>query len=214
MRVTLLCNNPEHPVMPYLRRWVSRNDRLHDVELIESIKDASGGDMLFLISCSEKILKEDRDSYRRTLVLHASDLPFGRGWSPHVWDIIEGANQLFLTLLDAEDVIDSGRIWKKEKIDIPKHYLWNEINDALFSAEMELLDFAIASLDSIEPQDQDESIVPTYRRKRSPEDSRISPERTIAEQFDLLRMCDPERFPAFFDHLGHRYTLKLEKADE
>lgn len=214
MKLSLLCNNPAHPVMPYLRRWKGANCDLHEVELVESIKDASGGDILFLISCSERILKVDRDRYRKTFVLHASNLPMGRGWSPHVWDIIEGADHLFLTILEAADVIDSGRIWRKDKIEIPKDFLFDEVNNALFAAEIEMIDFAIANLENCVPTHQDVSIAPTYRRRRSPEDSRISPERTIAEQFDLLRMCDPDRFPAFFDYLGHRYTIKLEKSDE
>ncbi len=214
MRVSILSNNPAHPVMPYLRDWISRNEDSHDVELIESICDASGGDILFLVSCSEKVLEADRARYSKTLVLHASDLPTGRGWSPHVWDIVEGADHITLSLLEAEDVIDSGNIWKKLRIDIPKHALWDEINHALFNAEIELIDFAVNSFASIEPEEQDVSTPSTYRRKRTPDDSRIDANLTIAEQFDLLRVCDPDRFPAFFDYLGQRYTLKLEKAND
>lgn len=200
--------------MSHLRDWARCNVERHHVNLINSAQDCCGGDILFLVSCSEKITKDIRDRYQKTLVLHASDLPVGRGWSPHVWDILDGANHLTLTLLEAEDVIDSGKIWKKEKIDIPKHYDCNEINNALFAAEIRLIDFSINNFESVRPHDQDKSIVTTYRSKRSPENSRIFPERSIIEQFDLLRTCDPDRFPAFFDHLGHRYTLKLEKADE
>lgn len=214
MKVSLLCNTPEHPVMPYLKAWVGGNAALHDAELITSISDASGGDILFLISCSEKVFEADRSKYIKTLVLHASDLPSGRGWSPHVWDISEGSDHITLSLLEAEDVIDSGKIWKKLRIDVPKHALWDEINHILFVAEMALVDFAVDAFDSIEPRDQDLFVSPSYRRKRTAEDSRIDPERSIAEQFDLIRICDPDRFPAFFDHCGKRYTIKLEKADE
>ena len=48
-----------------------------------------------------------------TLVLHASDLPDGRGWSPHVWDVISGKSSLTLSLINAEDSVDTGHIWKK-----------------------------------------------------------------------------------------------------
>jgi methionyl-tRNA formyltransferase len=33
----------------------------------------------------------------------------------------------------------------------------------------------------------------------------------LAEQFDLQRICDPERYPAFFELHGHRYKLTLDK---
>ena len=214
MRVTLLCSNRKHPIMPYLHEWAGRGQESNSIEIIDSIRNASGGDILFLISCSEKIVQQDRDKYRKTLVLHASNLPEGRGWSPHVWDIIEGAEHLTLSLLEAEDAIDTGKIWKKLKIDTPKHMLWNEVNHALFRAEVELVEYAVQNLEKVNPQDQDLSISPTYRRKRTPEDSRLDPERSIAEQFNLIRICDPNRFPAYFDYFGQRYKLILEKVDE
>ena len=214
MRISILCNNLAHPVVPYLRDWIRVNRDNHEIELIESIRDASWGDILFLVSCSEKVLEADRARYCKTLILHASDLPNGRGWSPHVWDIIEGADHITLSLLEAEDVIDSGNIWKKLRLKIPKHALWSEINQILFNAEIELIDFALRNFASIIPKIQDLSTASSYRRRRTYEDSRVDPNRTIAEQFDLLRVCDPVRFPAFFDYLGHRYTLKLEKANE
>lgn len=214
MKVTLLCDNPAHPVFPYLEKWVCANQHLHDAEVVTQIDNAVGGDILFLISCSAKVLQEDRDRYLNTLVLHASDLPLGRGWSPHIWDLLEGATSVTVTLLEAEDMIDAGKIWQKKRVPIPKNWLWNEINNAIFAAEMELIDFAIARQATITPQDQDAGIAPTYRRKRTIEDSRLSPDLSIADQFDLIRLCDPQRYPAFFDHLGHRYTVKLEKVND
>jgi methionyl-tRNA formyltransferase len=51
----------------------------------------------------------------------------------------------------------------------------------------------------------------TYYRKRALADSRIDPQRSIAEQFDLLRICDPERYPAFFELHGHRYRIRVDR---
>jgi len=50
-----------------------------------------------------------------------------------------------------------------------------------------------------------------YLRKRTPEDSRLDLNKTIAEQFDLLRVVDSKRFPDFFDYRGKRYLIKIEK---
>ena len=44
-------------------------------------------------------------------------------------------------------------------------------------------------------------------------DSRLDPDDTIAQQFNLLRVVDNERYPAFFELLGRRYILKIEAAD-
>lgn len=123
MRISLLCSDEQHPVNDYLKRWISAQEGIHQVELVRRKSKFSGGDILFLISCSEIVGAADRSAYRTTLVLHASDLPHGRGWNPHIWQLIDGADEIILSLLEAEDKVDSGRIWKKLKLPVPKHAL-------------------------------------------------------------------------------------------
>jgi len=187
---------------------------VHQVELARKKSELSGGDILFLISCSEIVGATERAAYRASLVLHASDLPCGRGWSPHIWQLIEGADEITLSLLEAEDSVDSGRIWKKLKFSVPKHALWDEINARLFEAEIELVDFAVREFRTVSPIMQDPSIKPSYYPRRTPADSQVDPSRSIASQFDRIRVCDPNRFPAFFELHGKRFKLILEKIDD
>jgi methionyl-tRNA formyltransferase len=214
MRISLLCSDEQHPVNVYLKRWISAKQEIHQVELVRKKHDLSGGDILFLISCSEILGDADRAAYGATLVLHASDLPRGRGWSPHIWQLIDGAEEITLSLLEAEDKVDSGRIWKKLKFPVPKHALWDEINEALFLAEIELVDFAVNEFSHIRQNTQDPSIEPSYYPRRTPADSQIDPSKSITSQFDRIRVCDPNRFPAFFELHGKKYKLKLEKIDD
>jgi methionyl-tRNA formyltransferase len=138
-------------------------------------------------------------------------LPDGRGWSPHVWQIINGANLITLTLLEAEDIVDTGDIWKKSVITISKDLLWHEINNIIFSNELLLMDFAINNFDTIIPLKQE----PTSKRikylRRSPLDSQIDINKSISSQFDLIRVCEPDRYPAFFKIHGKKYKIILEK---
>jgi methionyl-tRNA formyltransferase len=214
MRISLLCSDEQHPVNEYLRRWVEAQQGTHQVELSRKKSELSGGDILFLISCAEIVDSAHRSGYRSTLVIHASDLPLGRGWSPHIWEIIEGACEITLTLLEAEDIVDSGRVWKKLKLPVPKHALWDEINARLFEAEIELMDYALREFERIIPTEQDSSVRPTYYPRRSPADSEIDPSQSIASQFDKIRVCDPYRFPAFFRLHGKIYKLILEKFND
>ena len=214
MRISLLCSDEHHPVNEYLRRWIAAQQGAHQVELVRQKRELSGGDILFLISCSEIVGSADRSAYRATLVLHASDLPRGRGWSPHIWQLIDGSDEITLSLLEAEDKVDSGRIWKKLKFPVPKHALWDEINARLFEAEIALIDFSVREIDRVCPTAQDPAIEPSYYPRRSPADSRIDPSQSIKSQFDRIRVCDPNRFPAFFELHGKKYKLILEKLDD
>lgn len=214
MRIALLCSDPQHPVNPYIQAWAQAQTGLHEVDIVYKKTQLSGGDFLFLISCSEIISERDRAQYDACLVLHASDLPKGRGWSPHIWALMQGAEVITLSMLEAEDKVDRGRIWRKAQISVPKHALWDEINQLLFTAEVEMIDYAVQNYALIAPQPQVDTEQATYFPKRVPQDSQIDPSKSISEQFDLIRVCDPNRFPAFFEHLGHRYILKLEKSHE
>lgn len=214
MRISLLCSSEYHPVNSYLVKWIDENKAVHDIELVRKKKNLSGGDILFLISCSEIINEFDRSAYLSCLVLHASDLPKGRGWSPHIWQIIEGAEEITISLLEAEDKVDSGRIWEKLQFSIPKHALWDEINESLFQAEIDLIDNAVRNFGLVKPKIQDPNIEPSYYLRREPSHSRIDPNLSIADQFNQIRVCDPHRFPAFFELEGCRYKITLEKLND
>jgi methionyl-tRNA formyltransferase len=205
LRVHVLC--PEgHPVVPHLLRWTASQA---GAEVIYRPEQAVGGDILFLISCPFIIGSEMRSRYTKTLVVHASDLPRGRGWSPMVWEVLEGAQSITVTLLEAEDKVDSGAIWKKLSFAVADHELYDEINAKLFGTTCALMDFAIANFHTIVPAAQGEG-GSSYYRKRTPEDSRLDPDKSIRQQFDLLRICDPQRFPAFFELNGHVYDVEIK----
>lgn len=214
MKITILCTDPAHPVNGYLQVWVLEIQNRHKVDLVRSRTELSEGDFLFLVSCSEIIKPEHRAHYRHTLVLHASDVPRGRGWSPHVWDVINGAETIPLSLLEAEDKVDTGNLWLQCEIPIPKTALWYDVNHQLFEAEISLMNRAIEEYEYIQPYPQNPDIEPTYHRKRTPLDSQLDPEQSVADQFDLIRMCDPDRYPAWFELHGQKYKLRLEKMSD
>lgn len=214
MKVSIICSNPSHPVNSYLSAWVKRHGQDHDIEVVRKKNELTGGDILFLVSCSEIVSANDQALYGVCLVLHASDLPRGRGWSPHIWELVAGASHITLSLLEAKDKVDTGRIWQKVHISISPTALWDEINHQLFTTEIQLMDFALASYGQIQPKEQFTDVMPTYFRQRTPQDSCIDPYQSLASQFDLIRVCDPHRFPAFFEYRGQRFALKLEKFND
>lgn len=213
MKISILCTDSDHPVVKSLQVWIAdMYSKGHSASLLYDKTDLQGGDVLFLVSCSQMIRDEERKKYKATLVLHASDLPKGRGWSPYIWSILGGENQITVSLLEASEPVDSGAIWLKTTFDLEGHELLQEINGKLFAAELLLMTQAVDQFDSIKPIQQLGDPGP-YMAKRSPADSRLDPNITIAEQFDLLRVVDSQRYPAFFDYRGKRYLVKIEKVE-
>ena len=201
MKVTVLFSDPWHPAYPHIKKWCKDNDYF----LVNFKGELVGGEYLFLISCTEIMPPEIRNKYERVLVLHESDLPKGRGWSPLAWQIVEGKNEIVVSLIEAADPVDTGNVIVECTVRFKGHELHEDIHEQIASAKITLIEaFINCPLNGIQQAGE-----PTYYRQRTAEDSRIDPGKSIAEQFDLLRICDP-RFPAFFDHRGHRYTLTIQ----
>ncbi len=214
MHITIICSDKRHPVYSRLETWVRENQFRYEVSLLTSVKEIKkGGDILFLISCSEIVRHDVRSKFRYSLVLHASNLPEGRGWSPHIWDIINGKSALTLSLLNAEDGVDTGDIWRKTIIKLDGTELYDEINNKLFDAELKLMDWACGEIDNTSPVKQAD-IGGSYYRKRTPHDSQIDIKKSIESQFDLLRVSDPDRYPAYMVIRGQKYKIKLEKMGD
>jgi methionyl-tRNA formyltransferase len=213
VNISILCTDPAHSVINSLNTWIKAMSSIgHSISLLHDKTNLQGGDILFLVSCSQVVRITERNKYSVTLVLHASNLPQGRGWSPHIWSIIEGVNLITVSLIEAKEPVDSGAIWLQEKFKLEGHELLSEINDILYNVECSLMTQAVEKINGIIPIQQ-QGCPGLYLRKRTQEDSRMDPNKTIAEQFDLLRVVDSKRFPAFFDYRGKRYLIKIEKDE-
>ena len=213
MEITIITSSFEHPIYPYLKKWEKDQNHKHDIQIIDDITQIKSGDFLILVSCHHFIGAEIRSNFKYTLLLHASDLPKGRGWSPHVWDIINGSSYLTLSLLEVTDPIDTGDIWKKTKIPLQGHELYDEIDHLLFSHEINLINFAIENFRNIKPTKQSENNI-TYYNRRNSQDSEININKSISSQWNLLRICDIDRYPPFIYSDGSRFILKVRKEED
>jgi len=212
MDITILCTEKNHKIIPYLEKWKSSNSNDHNISIVNNSSDVKSGDLLFLISCLEIIKIDIRSRFKHTLVIHESDLPHGKGWSPIQWQILSGLNSIVITLLDAVDKVDSGDIWKKEIVKLDGHELSDEINEQIFPIKLNLMDFAIKNMNSVNKIVQEE-VDESHFPRRVPADSQIDVTKSISEQFNLLRIADNERYPCFFNYKGHRYKISLTKID-
>lgn len=212
MKITAMTSSPDHPVCPRLEQWRAWHAAKHDIQIKIGMPGGfPGGDILFLICCSDIIPTETRTLYKHTLLVHASDLPEGRGWSPVIWQVLEGRKKIMVTLLEAEDKVDTGHIWLQKPFTLEGHELYDEINKKHHDATLELMTEAIERYGEIKPRPQAVEGA-SYYPKRTPGDSRLDPDKSIAEQMGLLRVADPERYPAFFELDGRKYFISVRKA--
>jgi methionyl-tRNA formyltransferase len=208
MRIQILCDNPNSWIIPYaLQLKLVLEERKYEVVFTHKHEHITEGEILILLSC-EKLFKQ-LDLNKHNLVVHESDLPQGKGWSPLTWQIIEGKNKIPVTLIEATEQVDAGDIYGQELIILKGTELVEELREKQGEATIKLLLNFIENYpnNTRRKQDGEESFYP----RRKPEHSQLDIHKTIADQFNLLRVCDNERYPAWFEIHGEKFIIKIEK---
>lgn len=185
----------------------------HQVSVVHNPREIPRGEIAFLLSLGQIVPADVRKHNVHNVVVHASALPLGKGWSPVTWQVIEGKNIIPLTLFEAVDSVDAGPIYLTGEIKLDGTELVNElrVKQALATIDLcrEFVDHYPTVISNAREQDPSrESFYP----RRGPEHSRLDPDQSIREQFNLIRACDPDRYPAFFEIDGNRYVIRLERS--
>lgn len=210
MLIQILVDNVSSWIIPYAEVLYDLLEKKgHDVKLLHSHEEVKKGDILCLLSC-EQIFKK-LNLNKHNLVVHESDLPEGKGWSPLTWQILEGKNDIPVTLFEASENVDAGDIYAKEYIHLEGHELLDEIKHQQgLKTNKLILDFVDRYPNVKGAAQKGKS---TYYPKRMPQDSSIDIAKSIKEQFNLFRVCDNERYPAYFKLNGKKYLIKIYKDD-
>ena len=209
-RITLLSDRGSW-LNPYLPDLIySLWQRGHAVRWIHSPADLVAGDVCLLLSCSRLLKDEQLEMHKHNLVVHESALPHGQGWSPMTWQILEGISCIPVTLMEAITDLDSGPIYLQDQIDLQGHELVDEWRDLQAQKTLELCLFWIDRYQEVvsaaQPQHGDSSYFP----RRKPVDSQLNPNRSLVDQFNLLRVVDNHAYPAFFYWRGRKYKLQIQ----
>lgn len=207
MIVQILIDNPNSWIVPYAEELRTKLNLIENLEaiVIKRHEDVKEGDILCLLSC-EKIFKHLHLN-KYNIVVHESDLPKGKGWSPVTWQVLDGANKIPITLFEAAETVDSGVIYDQKFINLNGTELLSEIKHYQGLTTQQLIMDFINKYPDITGKPQ--KGVASFYQKRKPSDSEIDINKSIADQFNLLRVCDNERYPAFFYIDKKKYYLKI-----
>ncbi|MHB1126203.1 MAG: UDP-2,4-diacetamido-2,4,6-trideoxy-beta-L-altropyranose hydrolase [Bacillota bacterium] len=186
----------------------------HTVLWVQEAAAIPKGDFLFCLGYGRVIPPGILSRNRHNLVIHESDLPRGKGWSPLTWMILEGANEIPIVLFEAAESIDSGKIYLREKMNFRGMELIDELRRVQAETSIKMCLKFIGEYPELVALGIAQEGESTYCRRRTNDDSRIDPDKTIREQFNLLRVVDNQRYPAFFEIDGHTFILKIERKPE
>ncbi len=184
----------------------------NSVSLATDHDQTAGAEICFLLSYAGLVPPTFLAQHQHNIVVHASALPKGRGWSPLTWQILAGATEIPLTLFEAVEAMDAGNVYLRGAVRFDGHELLPELRAELGKAIVDLCCEFVRQSSALEGEPQAGEA--THFARRTPADSELDPQQSLADLFDALRVADSERYPAFFSLRGHRYKLRIERYDQ
>lgn len=208
MQIGIL-TSPNQWFEPYAQELAAR---LGDVPVYSAHESIEGRlDTLFILSYHRLIEIPYLERNQHNLVVHASELPQGKGWAPLFWQVLEGRSEIVFSMIQAQGDVDSGNIVMQRTLSLTGYELNGELRQLQARLTMDMCEAFCHSPTSFLPISQkgEESFYP----KRGPSDSELDIDKTLREQFNLLRIVDNETYPAFFDIDGRKYRLSIQRVD-
>jgi methionyl-tRNA formyltransferase len=146
-----------------------------------------------------------KDVWRNSdcIVFHMTDLPFGRGGSPLQNLIIRGYNKTKISAIKVTAEIDAGDIYLKKdlSLDGSAQEIYIRASNIIFN---EMIPFIVENNPTPIPQEG----VPTYFKRRKPDDGNLNNLYDLKNIYDHIRMLDAEGYPnAFLEINGIKYEF-------
>ena len=207
-KIQFLVDNLDSWILPYVEKF--RKDlskRGYICKVFNDHDKVENGDIIILLSCEKKFTQFSKNKFN--LVVHESDLPKGKGWSPLTYQILEGKNQIPITLFEADESFDGGKIYLKDLIKLNGSELVDELRKKQAKKTFDLINKFLKENKNLigEAQSGKESI---YRRRRLC-DNKLDVNKSIIDNFNILRVSDNNRYPAYFILNDQKYILKISK---
>ena len=181
-------------------------------KIITSYKSIKGDfDITLMLSYYKIIPPKYLNITKYNLVVHESNLPKGRGFSPLYHQIIEGKTLITFSIFECLKEMDSGKIYLKKKFYFSPTLIYNEIKERQLDSALILFDMFIKKIKNkknyIKSIDQKEK--PSYFKKFKSTASKIDITKTIKSQINIMRTRDNNNFPSYFYYKKRKFIIKL-----
>ncbi|HNT60367.1 MAG TPA: hypothetical protein PKJ97_00120, partial [Candidatus Bilamarchaeaceae archaeon] len=109
VKVSVVVDTPESWMNDYAEELVRAiGSKGYEARFCRRYDEVPEGGIAIFLSCEKIVPKQVLKKSVHNLVAHASDLPSGKGWSPITWQVLEGKNEIPVTLFEAADRVDAG----------------------------------------------------------------------------------------------------------
>lgn len=184
--------------------------KVKSLRILKNHTKIKSADITFFLGYYKYVEKKFLLKSKLNLVIHESNLPKGRGFAPLTWQILKGKNKIIFTIfkINIEDSrVDSGNIFFKKELKLNGLELIEEIRLKSIIVYKYLINKVLNA--NIKYDGYSQYGKATHYRKRTSKDSELDLNKTLRENFSILRIADNNRYPAFFKKKNKVFILKI-----
>ena len=141
---------------------------------------------------------------------HETPLPEGRGNAPIQWTIENKRSNLTITAIKFVKEMDAGDYVYQYNVPISISDTLVELEEKRKTGIQKCFTAIIDEMEKGYLVVREQTGGPSISPKRAPHDSELDVNKTLIELWDKIRVCDNEKFPAFFRINNKKIILKYE----
>lgn len=207
-KVTFLIDKNNDWFSTYLNVFLVKNKK-YTFKVSRDIKKVSNQDILFILNYTKILSKKRLMQNKLNLVIHSSNLPKNRGGAPLHWQILQNKKKIKICLFEAIEKLDAGNIFLTEELSFNDTELYDELRDKQSKKMIKLIKNFLSKYPKIKGTKQFGK--PSFNKKRNSNHSELDINKSFKDQFNLMRVSDNEKYPAFFNFRNNKYILKIYK---
>ena len=112
--ITFLIDPTNNWIEKFILRSFKKKNKRFIFKFKKKYNEITNQDVVFFINYTKIIPKKFLNKNNLNLVIHASNLPKGKGFAPLQWQILEKKKKITLCLIEAVEKFDSGPIILKD----------------------------------------------------------------------------------------------------
>jgi len=206
-KVGFLTDKTNNWIEKFLKKEKFKNNKKYFFKSFNNYLKIKNFDIIFILGYTKILNKKFLKKNKLNLVVHESNLPKGKGFAPVQWQILNKKKNIPICLIEAKSRVDSGNIYEKMYFKIKNNDLYDQIREKQAIATIKIIKKFLKKFPKVKPIKQLGKS--TFYKRRRPADNLLDINKSIKENFNLLRIGNNELFPSYFNFRSKKFIIKI-----
>ena len=213
IKVAYLLDNTTDWIKKYIKKsqLLNKSKKFYS-KMFTNYKNIKNYDIVFVLGYTRILSPIFLKKNKLNLVVHASNLPRGKGFSPIQWQILKNKKRISFCLFKAEKKLDSGEIYEKHSLLFKGTELYDRIRYMQAKATIQIISSFLKKYPKLVSRKQKGQS--TFYRRRTYKDSKLNINKSIKKLFNQMRIANNQDWPAYFIYRKKKYIIKIFETNE